>query len=134
MIIGIGVDLIEIGRIRKVFERRGERFKKRVFDPIECEYCEARANPIQHYAARFTAKEAFSKAIGTGMSRGIGFKNIVVKNDPQGKPQMLVNGKAKEVCDRLGAQRIYVSLSHSEKYATAVVVVEGNQGGQLARS
>ena len=122
----VGIDLVDIKRLNKVFERHKEKFKKRIFTQHEIEECEKRKNYKECYAARFAAKEAFSKAIGTGMRKGIRFKDIEVVNLPSGKPILKLYGKAKEI---VGDAFVDVSLTHIENTACAVVVLERRENG-----
>jgi len=122
----VGVDLVDIERLRKVFEKHKEKFKKRIFTAAEIEECEKRKRYDECYAARFAVKEAFSKAIGTGMRQGVRFKDIEVINLPSGKPILNLYGKAREIAQ--GAF-VDVSLSHTEYHAIAVVVLERRENG-----
>ncbi|MXZ36086.1 MAG: holo-[acyl-carrier-protein] synthase [Acidobacteria bacterium] len=124
MIVGTGIDLVEIGKLRAAMERRGDRLRNRIFTPGEIRYCDGRPNPFQHYAARFAAKEALFKAIGTGWSGGVGWRDAEVRNQPNGKPDLLLSGKALEVARQLGAVRYRISLSHTDRYAVAQVILE----------
>lgn len=124
MIVGSGIDLVEIGKLRAAMERRGDRLRNRIFTPGEIRYCDGRPNPFQHYAARFAAKEALFKAIGTGWSGGVGWRDAEVRNRTNGKPDLLLSGKALEVARRLGAARYQISLSHTDRYAVAQVILE----------
>ena len=120
-----GIDIIEINRIRKALSRNGEAFKKRVFTENEILYCEGKKNAsYQSYAVRFAAKEAISKALGTGMGRGVDWKDIEVINDEYEKPHAVLNGKAKEFFDYINAKSMSLSLSHCKEYAVAQVVIE----------
>lgn len=123
MIFGTGTDIIEVERIHKVMER-DIGFRDKIFTVHEIEYCESKKNKYQHYAARFSAKEAFLKAIGTGWRFGIRFADIEVTHDPLGKPEINVYGKAKKWCEQEAVSKIHVSLSHLKELATAVVIVE----------
>ncbi len=124
MIIGIGTDIIEIPRIEKAIEKYGKRFLKRIFTDVEIQYCEQfNETKYLHYAARFAAKESFSKAIGTGITKGFKFSEVGVRNEPNGKPLIeLTGGMAKNWgdCD------IFVSLSHTDNNAVAYLVIEKN--------
>lgn len=124
MIIGTGVDIVEIERIQHLLERFGERFLRRTYSNAERAYCASRPLPEQHYAARFAAKEAFVKAIGTGFTQKVVWRDIGVVNEPSGQPILVVNGRAREIMNSLGATAAYVSLSHSKSHAVAVVVLE----------
>ncbi|MEI6435943.1 MAG: holo-ACP synthase [Bacteroidota bacterium] len=123
MIIGTGIDIIEVARIEKVMSR-DIGFRDKIFTPLEIEYCESKKNKYQHYAARFSAKEAMLKAIGTGWRFGIRFADIEVYNDELGKPHIRVFEKAKELLTSLSVSKIHVSLSHLKETATAIVIIE----------
>lgn len=125
MILGTGVDLAEVARIRASIERYGERFTGRVFTPREAAYAERKANKYERYAARFAAKEAGMKAIGTGWSGGITWKDLEVTNLPSGRPTLALHGVAREVADRLGVRTIHLSLTHTSEQALAWVLLEG---------
>ena len=124
MIIAIGVDLVEISRIEEVFTRRGERFRRRVFTEGEISYCERRASKLASYAARFAAKEAVMKALGTGWSEGVGWKDIEVVSGPSGAPMIQLHRSALERMSEIGATRALVSLTHSGELAIAQVILE----------
>jgi holo-[acyl-carrier protein] synthase len=123
MIVGIGVDLVKIERIKKIVERHGERFLKRVFGPEEIVYAQKRKQPAIHLACRFAAKEAVSKAFGTGFNGEFGFSEITVHNDEAGKPKIILSGKAQKKAQQLGVSSIHLSLSHDSDYAIAQVVL-----------
>jgi holo-[acyl-carrier protein] synthase len=123
LVFGIGTDIIEIGRVEEKLART-EGLKKRVFTPREIAYCESKARSAQHFAARFAAKEAFLKAIGTGWSRGYRFVDIEILNNEQGKPELVLTGKVKDLCEENGITGFHVSLSHIRVVAKAVVVLE----------
>jgi holo-[acyl-carrier protein] synthase len=123
LIYGIGTDIIEVSRIAKVMER-DIGFRDKIFSEGEIAYCEKMRNKYQHYAARFSAKEAFMKALGTGWRDGIRFVEIEVTHDPLGKPLLVLSGKAKELAEKAGMGEMHVSLSHVKEIASAVVVVE----------
>lgn len=123
MIFGTGIDLIEVGRIKKQVEK-GKRFSKRIFTQKEIEYCEQKRNRAQNYAARFAAKEAFLKAIGTGWRNGMKFKDIEIVNNELGKPEIVLYGRAKSFAEENGLKNIQVSLSHLKDLAGAMVVIE----------
>lgn len=123
MIYGIGTDIIEVSRIQKVMER-DIGFREKIFSEGEIAYCEGMKNKFQHYAARFSAKEAFMKALGTGWRDGIRFIEIEVVHDPLGKPLVRLSGKALELAEKAGMGEIHISLSHVKEIASAVVVVE----------
>jgi holo-[acyl-carrier protein] synthase len=126
MIVAIGIDLVEIARLEKVLARRGDRFRARVFTDGEISYCERRAGAAKFasYAARFAAKEAAMKALGTGWSDGIGWKDVEVACELSGAPAIQLHGRALERMREIGASRVHVSLSHSQNLAVAQVVLE----------
>lgn len=119
-----GVDIIEIDRIRKSIETIGEAFRDRVFTEKEVNYCEGKkAAKYESYAARFAAKEAVSKALGTGIGKGVSWRDIEVVNDENGKPHVFLTCRAKEIFDEAGAVELSISLSHSESYAVAYAAI-----------
>jgi holo-[acyl-carrier protein] synthase len=124
VILGTGVDLAEVARIRASIERYGERFTRRVFTEREIAYAERKANKYERYAARFAAKEAGMKALGTGWSGGITWKDLEVANLPSGRPILALHGVARDVADRLGVRTIQLSLTHTSGQALAWVVLE----------
>ncbi|MEI6681162.1 MAG: holo-ACP synthase [Bacteroidota bacterium] len=123
MIYGTGTDIIEVARIQKVMER-DIGFRDKIFTSGEIAYCETKKNKFQHYAARFSAKESFLKAIGTGWRFGIRFADIEVYHDELGKPYIRAYGKAEELLADLKISKIHVSLSHLKELATAIVILE----------
>lgn len=125
MIIGTGVDLAEVARIRASIERYGERFTRRIFTERETSYAERKANKYERYAARFAAKEAGMKALGTGWSGGITWKDLEVTNLPSGRPTLTLHGVARAIAARLGVQAIHLSLTHTSEQALAWVLLEG---------
>ena len=126
MIIGNGIDIIDINRIRKVIDKYGNRFKKRCFSISEIERSEKRKNSVESYAKRYAAKEACAKALGTGLAKGVFWKDIEVKNNQFGKPFIKLHGKAKEIFKNMNntlSTQIEVSLSDEKKYAIANVTI-----------
>lgn len=123
-IVGIGIDVIEIERIRQAVQRLGERFLKRIYTPIEIEYCEHFKDPIPHLAARFAAKEAAMKALGVGLYSGIPWTDYEIRNEPSGEPRLYLHRRALDRARDRGASRGWVSLSHNRTQAVAVVVME----------
>jgi holo-[acyl-carrier protein] synthase len=121
MIFGIGVDVVEIERMNQVIKKWGNVFLKKVFTDNELSYAEEKYNPAQHIAARFAVKEAVSKALSTGWGGGFRWKDIEIKNDETGKPNVIVHGKMK---DSLQNCRIMVSISHSENVVVASAIIE----------
>lgn len=125
MILGIGTDVIEVKRVGDVAQRHGERFLRRIFTDNEIAYCSARKNAALHYAGRFAAKEAAFKAMGRGWGGDIGWKDVEVTNMASGAPQISFHGKALETVTEMKMTRAFVSISHVEELATAIVVIEG---------
>ena len=125
MILGIGTDLIEVTRIAKAYEKFGARFANRILLPDEIAYCESHRNPAPFLAARFAAKEAISKAFGTGIGAQLGWQDMEIRRRESGEPWVLLHGKGKVLFEARGALRLLVTLSHTENYATAMAVLEG---------
>lgn len=125
MIVGNGIDLAEVDRIRASIERYGQRFIERIYTPKEIAYVEQKANKYERYAARFAAKEAGMKAIGTGWRGGIRWHDFEVTNLPSGRPTLALSGVAAEVARRLGVKSIALSLTHTTQYGMAFVILEG---------
>ncbi len=125
MIRGIGVDIVKVDRIEQAVERWGSRFLKRIFTPAEIERCQQRARPAQCLALRFAAKEAFAKALGLGMRKGLRWRDIEVVHDHLGKPDLLLHNQAQRLLEAMEASRTWLSLSDERESAVAVVVLEG---------
>ena len=126
MIYGNGIDIIDINRIRKVIDKYGNRFKKRCFSSSEIKRSEKRKNSVESYAKRYAAKEACAKALGTGLARGVFWKDIEVKNNQFGKPFIKLHGNSKEIfknMNKTSNTKVEVSLSHEKKYAIANVTI-----------
>ncbi|MDQ6655849.1 MAG: holo-ACP synthase [Verrucomicrobiota bacterium] len=123
-VLGTGVDLVETTRIEHSLERFGERFLHRVFTAGEIEYCQSMKFPARHFAARFAAKEAVSKAFGTGIGKTMGWKDIDVHREESGQPFVVLAGGAKELAAQRGVAAIWISLSHTEHNAVALAVIE----------
>ena len=126
MIYGNGIDIIDIKRIRRVIKKYGNRFKKRCFSDNEIERSDKRLNSVESYAKRYAAKEACAKALGTGLARGVFWKDIEVVNNKYGKPFIKLHGKAKDIfrnMDKASNTKIEVSLSDEKKYAIANVII-----------
>ncbi|HXK02165.1 MAG TPA: holo-[acyl-carrier-protein] synthase [Verrucomicrobiae bacterium] len=124
MIVGTGVDLAEVRRIRASIERFGARFTGRVYTPAEIAYVERKANRFERYAARFAAKEAGMKAIGTGWKRGVRWQDFEVANLPTGKPTLRLHGVAAQVALRLGVKNISLAMTHTAELGMAHVILE----------
>lgn len=125
MVVGLGTDLIEIERIAQSVERFGDRFLRRVYTPGEIAYCMRKKTSAESLAARFAAKEAAAKALGTGISRGVSWLELEVVREPGRAPQLRLSGRAAEWAERLGVKGSALSLTHSKGLALAVVVLEG---------
>jgi holo-[acyl-carrier protein] synthase len=127
LIVGSGIDIAEVERVRSALTGSyGDRFRQRVFTAAEIAYVESKANRYERYAARFAAKEAGMKAIGTGWRGGIRWTDFEVANLPSGKPTLRLHGKAAEIAGRLGVRNITLSLTHTEATGMAFVILEGN--------
>jgi holo-[acyl-carrier protein] synthase len=124
MITGIGIDVVQNDRIRDSIQRFGDRFLNRIYTEGEMEYCKKCANPEIHYAARFAAKEAAFKALGTGWAAGVKWKDVEVARLPSGKPELHLYGEALVRAQSLGTQRFFVSLTHDQLVSCAVVIFE----------
>ena len=124
MIVGTGVDLAEVPRIRASIERFGARFIERIYTPGEIAYVERKANKYERFAARFAAKEAGMKAIGTGWRHGVRWQDFEVANLPSGKPTLRLHGVAARVAERLGVRNIALSLTHTAETGMAHVILE----------
>jgi holo-[acyl-carrier protein] synthase len=124
MIVGTGVDLAEVPRIRASIERFGARFIERIYTAAEIAYVERKANRYERYAARFAAKEAGMKAIGTGWRQGVRWQDFEVANLPSGKPTLRLHGVAARVADRLGVRNVSLSLTHTAELGMAHVILE----------
>ena len=124
MIVGTGIDIAEVDRIRQAIERFGLRFTERVFTTDEIRYCESKANRVERYAARFAAKEAAMKAIGTGWNRGVTWRDVEVRRSPGQRPTMAFHRRAGEFFAKLGATRAHLSLTHTSDFAMAQVILE----------
>jgi len=124
MIVGVGIDITEVSRLREAIERHGDRFLKRVFTPAEIAYCRSRKNSYERFAARFAAKEAAMKALGTGWRQGVTWQDLEVSNSSSGKPGLKLSGRAREIYGSLGGGNIVLSITHTAAYAMAEVIIE----------
>ena len=122
MVKGIGVDIIEIARVRESVAASGDSFLRRIFTPQEIAYCKSKQNMHQHLAARFAAKEAVSKALSTGWAGEFSWKDVEVMNDSSGQPHITLYGKLKE---KLAGAAVHISISHSESHVVAMALIEG---------
>ena len=125
MILGTGIDLIEVARIASSFAKFGERFVNRVLLPDEIAYCLSHKNPAPFLAVRFAAKEAVSKAFGTGIGAQLGWLDIEIRRKESGEPFVVLHGKGEKLFAERGAKKLHVSLSHTENYASATAILEG---------
>jgi len=125
MILGIGIDLIEVARIAAAFEKFGDRFVNRVLVVDEIAYCRSHKNPAPFLAARFAAKEAIAKAFGTGISAQLGWQDMEIRRKESGEPFVVLHGKGAELFAARSAQRLHLSLTHTEHYAAATAILEG---------
>ncbi len=124
-VLGIGVDLVECARIERSIERFGEKFLHRVFTDGEVAYSMSMKFPARHLAARFAAKEAVSKAFGTGIGKAMGWRNIDVQKKPSGEPFLVFSGPAQELARQRAVTAAFVTLSHTEHHAIACIVLDG---------
>ncbi len=125
MILGTGVDLAEVDRIRAAIERYGERFIGRIYTPGEIAYVEKKVNRFERYAGRFAAKEAGMKAIGTGWKRGVRWQDFEVANLPSGRPTLRLHGEAAKIAAHLGVKSVSLSITHTAQLGMAHVILEG---------
>ncbi len=124
MILGIGIDIIEVARVQASHERFGERFLNRILHPDEIAYCLTHKNPAPFLAARFAAKEAISKAFGTGIGAQLGWQDMEIRKKKSGEPYVVLHGKGRKLFKARRAKRLLVSLSHTVNYAAATAVLE----------
>jgi holo-[acyl-carrier protein] synthase len=125
MILGIGIDIIEVERIRNSFEKFGERFLKRILHPNEISYCLSHRVPGPFLAARFAAKEAISKAFGTGIGAQLGWQDMEIGRKESGEPFVILHGAGQKLLAMRGGRAVLVSLSHTQAHASAVAILEG---------
>ena len=124
MIIGLGLDIVSIDRVGKLVDSCEDQELERLFSPRERAYCESMAQPHPHFAARFAAKEAFVKALGTGMTAGLRWCDVEIVRHGSGRPELALKGQAAARMAALGADKVHVSLSHDTRQAVAIVVLE----------
>jgi holo-[acyl-carrier protein] synthase len=127
MILGAGIDIIEVTRIAASYRKFGERFLHRILRPAEIAYCLSHRNPAPFLAARFAAKEAISKAFGTGIGKQLGWQDMEVGRKESGEPFVILHHGGQQLFQRRGGARFHLSLSHTDNYATAVAILEGEQ-------
>jgi holo-[acyl-carrier protein] synthase len=124
MIFGIGTDLVEVSRVEKILQKWGDKFLAKVYSQNEIDYCRKKAFPSIHYAARFAVKESFLKSLGIGLGMGVKLRDIEVVNNEQGTPVLNVQESIKARLDKLGINKIHVSITHTREHAQAIVVLE----------
>jgi holo-[acyl-carrier protein] synthase len=124
MIVGTGIDIAEVPRIRQAIERFGARFISRIYTPGEIRYCQSKANSVERFAARFAAKEAAMKALGTGWNHGVRWRDCEVTRKPGSRPTLIFHGKAGQIAAKLGARNVSLSLTHTKEQAMAQVILE----------
>ncbi len=125
MILGTGIDIVEVARITASFEKNGDAFLRRILLPEEIEYCLQHRQPAPFLAVRFAAKEAISKAFGTGIGAELGWLDMEIRRQESGAPFVVLHGKGQQLFAVRGAKRLHVSLSHTENYAVATAILEG---------
>jgi len=125
---GIGIDLVPISRMREVIARWDERFLRRVFTEAEIAYCRARRDPVPHFAARFAAKEAGLKALGTGLSLGVKWRELEVRRERGQAPSLILSGRSREISLRRGGRRMLLALTHDGDYAMAQAMLVDEAG------
>ncbi len=124
MIVGTGIDIAEVPRIRQAIERFGARFISRIYTPGEIRYCQSKANSAERFAARFAAKEAAMKALGTGWNHGVRWRDCEVTRKPGSRPTLTFHGQAGQIAAKLGARNVSLSLTHTKEQAMAQVILE----------
>jgi holo-[acyl-carrier protein] synthase len=124
MILGTGIDIIEVERIKSSYERFGERFLNRVLLPSEIEYCLSHRNPAPFLAARFAAKEAISKAFGTGIGAELSWRDMEIRRKPSGEPYVVLHGGGEKLMAARNAASLLISISHTDNYAAATAILE----------
>lgn len=125
MILGVGIDIIEVARIAASLEKFGHRFGERILSREESTYCLSHMNPAPFVAARFAAKEAVSKAFGTGIGRHLGWQDMEIAHRESGEPYVILHGKGKTLFESRNAKNLLVSISHTNEYAAVVAILEG---------
>lgn len=134
MILGIGIDLIEVARIRTSHEKFGERFLSRILHKSEVDYCLSHKDPGPFLAARFAAKEAISKAFGTGIGAKLGWKDMEIAHKPSGEPFVILHENGKKLLDERQAHLLLISLTHTQEHAAAVAILERNAAHEAIAS
>ena len=124
MIFGTGIDIIEVERIKNSIEKYSPKFEERVFTSSEINYCKSQGDPVKHFAARFAVKEAVSKCLGKGIRGALGFQDMEITHEDNGKPVLNMIGKGKELFQKLKLKSIHISISHDRTYAIAHAIAE----------
>ena len=124
MIAGIGTDLVNVGRLKRILDRWDRRFTARVYTQREMDYCYKKAVPAIHFSARFAAKESFLKALGIGIGMGVHLRDIEVVNNPKGRPELIVHRGAVAMLAQRCIRQMQLSLTHTAEYAAAIVILE----------
>ena len=124
MIFGTGLDIIEVERIKNSIEKYSPKFEQRIFTSSEINYCKSQGDPVKHFAARFAVKEAVSKCLGTGITGALGFQDMEITHEDNGKPVLNMIGKGKELFQKLELKSIHISISHDHTYAIAHAIAE----------
>jgi holo-[acyl-carrier protein] synthase len=132
-IVGIGTDIVECLRIGRMVEQHGELFLTRVYTSREIRYCQTRKHATEHFAGRWAAKEAILKCLGTGWQRGLSWTDMEIRNDPLGKPRVLLRGAARDQAQTMRITDVLLSISHCRAYATAHAIAISIAGGNLAK-
>ncbi len=127
-IVGIGIDVVDCARIESSIERFGERFLRRVFTEGEIAYSQSMKFPARHFAARFAAKEALSKAFGTGIGKAMGWRDLDVRKKESGEPYVVLSAGAQRMANELGVEKVWISLSHTDTIGMATIVLEARPG------
>lgn len=125
MIVGTGIDLVKVSRIEAVLERHGQRFVERILHPNELLTYQAHSHPLAYFAKRYAAKEALSKALGTGIAKGVNFNEIETQLNELGRPHLILHGTTLDKADELGVKNLFITLSDEQDYAIANVILEG---------
>ena len=121
---GSGIDILEVQRVRRIWDRFGKRFLRRILLPEEAKYCLKQSDPVPSIAVRFAAKEAVSKALGTGITRELGWLDIEIKKRKSGQPYVVLHGKGKELLEKQGGEHISISMSHAQTHVASMAILQ----------
>jgi len=127
MVLGIGIDLLVVSRMERELQQEGGGFRDRVFTSGEVAYCQSKAHPAEHFAARFAAKEAVFKALALEQGEGLAWCDVEIETDTDGRPRVILNGSAKARAEALGVEAVLVTLSHTRELAAAHVILESER-------